>query len=301
MADSSSTPWAKEATDNDPAAALKTFENGLGVHLIATPRVAFTTCTADEILVAVVERNRADHFDYLPVTEPKHSSASRSDRIVGLIEIASFLGETAVPLGSVRPHVRPLSEEILIGADAGILAFVRDADRQPFRFVVSGPEISGLVSLSDLQRLPVRAALFAMVTHLEIVMTYFIRSEFGATDRWLPRLSEERQTGVCRRVAESKKGDAFVESLLLTQFADKVTIIRKSPHFAFAKNEFKNDLKRVQSLRDALAHANNYAATRNDARAVCETTRLIDKWIERLASGFSSPGLARDRTDVVPE
>jgi hypothetical protein len=48
----------------------------------------------------------------------------------------------------VRHHMRPLSEENLIGADAGILDFVRDADRQRCRLVISGREIGGLVTLS---------------------------------------------------------------------------------------------------------------------------------------------------------
>jgi hypothetical protein len=66
----------------------------------------------------------------------------------------------AKPKGRVYEKMRHLSEANLIGADASILAFVRDADRHKCRLVVSGCEISGLVSLSDLQRLPVRAALF---------------------------------------------------------------------------------------------------------------------------------------------
>jgi hypothetical protein len=62
--------------------------------------------------------------------------------------------------------MRALPEENLIGADAGILSFVKGADRRGCRLVMSGAEISGLVSLSDLQKLPVRATvLFALITH----------------------------------------------------------------------------------------------------------------------------------------
>jgi hypothetical protein len=58
----------------------------------------------------------------------------------------------------VSARMSRLSDENLIGADASILTFVRNADRQKCRLVLSGLEISGLVSLSDLQRLPVWAA-----------------------------------------------------------------------------------------------------------------------------------------------
>jgi hypothetical protein len=76
----------------------------------------------------------------------------------------------------------------------------------------------------------------------------------------------------------------LVEALLYTEFCDKVTIIGKSPSFPWSKRSFDHDLGKVQSLRDDLAHANNYAATRAAAGQVCETVRLMDRWIEKLAT-----------------
>jgi hypothetical protein len=114
------------------------------------------------------------------------------NRIVGLLEIASY-GHSATVGPSVRKAMRPLSEENLIGADASILAFVRDADFRKCRLVVLGSQISGLVTLSDLQRLPARAALFGLVTHLEILMAEVIRREFKGGGEWARYLSDRRQ------------------------------------------------------------------------------------------------------------
>jgi len=180
--------------------------------------------------------------------------------------------------------MRPLSEENLIGADASLLTFIRNADRQMCRLVVSGPEINGLVSLSDLQRLPVRAALFAMVTHLEITMAHAIRSEFNQSEDWINRLPDARQSKVHEQIAKAKSQDTFVEALLFTQFADKVTIIKKNPAFGWGKTSFKGELNQIESLRNDLAHANNYAGTPETAKRICETVRLMDQWIERLAA-----------------
>jgi hypothetical protein len=101
-----------------------------------------------------------------------------------------FLDEKREPEGTVRDHAKSLSEENLIGADAGILTFVRDADSRPCRLVVAGTEIIGLVSLSDLQRLSVRPVLFMLITHLELLMTDVIRAEFEASSEWKDRLSD---------------------------------------------------------------------------------------------------------------
>jgi hypothetical protein len=180
--------------------------------------------------------------------------------------------------------MRSLSEENLIGADASLLTFIRNADRQMCRLVVSGPKINGLVSLSDLQQLPVRAALFAMVTHLEITMAQAIRREFDESDGWMDRLSMERKSKVREKASVGKSEDTFVGAVLYTEFCDKVTIVRKSSNFRWSKTSFERDLDKVQSLRDDLAHANNYAASREAARQVCETVRLMDQWIEKLAT-----------------
>jgi hypothetical protein len=83
-------------------------------------------------------------------------------------------------------------------------------------------------------------------------------------------------------VKRSVRSDAFIDEVLFTQFADKVMIIKKNPLMS-NRSQFKGDLGRVRDLRNALAHANDYAANPDDARAVCETVRIMDKWIEEFA------------------
>ena len=288
--------WASKALDDDPIGMLETFHRGLTVDLIVTKRALLETCAADEALASVIERNRNNGFDFLPVTEPASRKPDSYARIVGLIEILPYM-HGKEPQGDVREIMRPLSEENLIGADASIIAFVRNADHQRCRLVISGPEISGLVSLSDLQRLPVRAALFAMVTQLEMIMASRIRSEFGNSDGWIERISNDRQLKLHEQAAAAKSDDGFVDLLLFTHFADKVTIIKKSPDFGWSKGSFERELGQVQELRDDLAHANDYAATRAAAIRTCETVRMIEMWIDRLGAWRQSPsGANRDRS-----
>jgi CBS domain-containing protein len=270
------TPWANRSIGDEPQGTIETLQKGLTVGLIATERANFETCTNDEMLSSVVERNRRNQFDFLPVV------AAATDRIVGLIEIAPLMHGTSAD-GHVGAMMCPLAEENLIGADASILAFVRDADRHKCRLVVSGHKISGLVSLSDLQRLPVRAALFGLVTHLEIIMTNVIRREFSGTGGWLERIAEGRRNKLHDEIRQAQADDALVDPLLFTQFVDKVTIIRKSPHSIFGKGRFESELRKVQSLRDRLVHANDYAASPKAASETCETVRLIDKWSKSLS------------------
>jgi hypothetical protein len=83
--------WASAALGDDPVASLKTFQGGLTVNLIATDRAALETCVSDERLNTVVERNRTNEFDYLPVTEPVSGSTERAARIIGLVEVYRYM------------------------------------------------------------------------------------------------------------------------------------------------------------------------------------------------------------------
>jgi hypothetical protein len=263
----------------DSFTTLTEFQEGLPVRLIATRRADFKTCSPDEAVSSVVARN-TDEFDYFPIVE---SGASAADgRIIGLLNIVKFTHADQHDC-FVRDRMDPLTEDNLIGADASILTFFRHADQRGCRLVVSGLEIYGLVTLSDLQRLPVRASLFAMVTHLEMIMANAIRKEFTNTDGWLARLSDARQAKINRSVAEIKSHDAYVEHLLFTQFADKREIIKKSRSFQWDKDDFYDQMKQIEALRNDLAHANAYAPTRETAVRTCETVRFIDLWIERLS------------------
>src|SRR5262249_40732179 len=148
--------------------------------------------------------------------------------------------------------------------------------------IVSGHEISGLVSQSDLQRLPVRAALFGLITCLEIIMANSIRRRFDGSDAWLNLLSDSRQQKLKYEISKARSDDDFVEAILFAQFCDKVDIILKNPQFPFEKAASRREFKKIQALRDHLAHANDYASSAHSASETCKTVRLIDKWSKDL-------------------
>lgn len=252
----------------------------LTVRMIATPRRALMTCRADEPVGDVLARS-TETYDFLPVVDRE------DDHIVGLLAAASLAGE-AESGATVGEAMQSLSERNLIGADAAILDFVRDADRHPCRLVIAGRDIYGLVSLSDLQRLPARAALFTMITRLEMTMAEAIRRDAPEASTWMARLSDERREKLATQIVRSLTHDAFVDELLFTGFADKRTIIEKSPAFTPDRRIFWRDMTRLEKLRDRLVHANHYAAIRDAASSVCESVRLADRWLKWLES-FPQP------------
>lgn len=207
----------------EPHAALLAYEERLPVRLISTPRSAFSACQPDDPLSDVITRSRDEGFDFVPVVERREGQDAP---IIGLLHAAAIQANR-LPSDTVRDYMEPLSEKHLLGADASILDFVQRADTQPFALVLAGREVTGLGSISDLQRLPVRAALFAMVTHLEMVMADTIRRKLPDAEKWMPLLSPHERKSVLEQIKRAKQRDSFIDPVLYTTFMHKATIVER--------------------------------------------------------------------------
>jgi hypothetical protein len=264
---------------------LAEIQQGLPVRLITTPRNLLKTCYSDDLLVEVVERN-VERFDFLPVVDGGSKVASD---IVGLLETTT-VDPSRSSSRRVSESMTRLTERNLIGADASIFSFLESADDRPCRLVVSGSVIEGLVTLSDLQKLPVRAALFSLITHLEMTMAAAIRRDCSEIEEWRARLSPGRREKIEGKQQAAKSDDSWVDDLLFTEFCDKVTIIKASGRFGRSKRSFEDEMSRIRDLRDSLAHANDYAASRDAAKGTCRTVRIIEKWIDDLDAWLPPTG-----------
>ena len=243
------------------------------------PRENLETCRRNETGRAVMARNEGD-YSFLPVVD-----GTERKRFLGLYRAERWFGDEA-PDEPINDDFELLSEDHLIGADASIIEFVTKADERQARLVVSGGEVAGLVTLSDLQRLPVRAAIFALVTSLEIAMAQRIETEWPDNPTgWLELLSDPRRDEVLKKIRTAKDEDGFVSEIVFTQISDKATILRKENLVSGSGKQLKRDFNEIRDLRDDLAHSNYYAETPQAARCVCRVVRKIRRIQEDLLQG----------------
>lgn len=253
------------ANHNASLEVLQQVQGSLKVELLMVPRSDFASCSPAETASEVHLRN-VNQFSYFPVME--------NGRILGLYHAERWFKETPlnVPIGD---DFQKLSEEIVVGADASIFDFVMQADQHPTNLVVSGNQIAGLVSLSDLQQLPVRASLFALITSLEMAMALTIETTWDQPEDWMAHLSEGRAAKIREAVAEAQKTDGFVSEIAFAQISDKADIIRKAKLLDRSAASFERAIVPIRKLRDNVAHANHYASTPKDAKNVCSVVRDI--------------------------
>lgn len=259
-----------QPTAAGPGGGLSAYQELLSVSLIATPRTDFVTCAPTHILGDVRELARDGGFDFVPVES--------AGAIIAILDLRAAVSRGTEE--SVMSCWDPLAEKHLVGADTSILDFIEQAHEHPFRLLVTHQGISGLVSISDIQQLASRAALFALVTQLELTMARVIRKR-SQRDEWKELLAKVRLDEVIALWERARKSSRQVDLLSYTQFCDKTTVIRQLVSFeelGVSKTQFPKNFERFRRLRDDLAHANEIEASEK----TCKTVKSMRDSISKL-------------------
>jgi hypothetical protein len=233
-----------------------------------------TVAFADEPIAQARARASVGRFSFLPVRDAKHG------KVIGLLEISN-LPQSADEEQAARTAMQPLSGDNLIGADAPLLDFVYTADSSPCRLVLDRHEICGLVTRSDLQRLPVRAVLFALFIHFELVLTEVLRRHVRGGEKAFDLLSDKRASQARQRWEESRSAGMDRDPLEALSFADKKVIARKVDVFCLSGKQIEADLRTIEEeLRNPLAHGLSIASDPARAATLVRAAQLLRKWIE---------------------
>ncbi|MDP9476654.1 MAG: hypothetical protein M3R38_13380 [Actinomycetota bacterium] len=265
------TIWAASALLGAEADRIfSSVEQGLTVGLIATFD-GLTCCGADDSVSDVVARADLQAYDYVPVLQ-------KGD-IVGLLEGAN----SELPKdGPVRGAMQPLRGNMLISAEAGILSFVESAESIPCRLVLRSGRVDGIVTLSDLQKLPVRPALFLLITHVELLMAQWIRAQGIHEADLLAKLSSKRRDRVRGKWHRLQEDNLATDILPAMDFFDKRRLLFELGFPARMDGDEAEDLKRIENLRHAVAHAGDYALDREKALSTVAAVVAARGWIQRL-------------------
>lgn len=238
------------------------FEHAFQARHIAT--FGLSTCTPDEAIEDVFRRYPA--FDQIPVADQGH--------LIGTLE-----RRDTECCGFVREHLRPLSDSFLVAADEPLnrtLPLLREACS--YRLLLEGTRINGIVTRSDLLKLPVRLYAFSLVTHLELVMAEIIQRH-RPDNTWWELLSESRRSKVEVKRQELATRRADPDLLELTDFCDKRDIMRK---VLCPGNGFEAQLKGVEEMRNAVAHAGSYATSSDELQQFLDRLEHARFWIDKL-------------------
>ena len=245
------------------AVTMAGLEAGFKVSHIAT--FDLRTCTSDAKASEILSDPGLRDFDQIPV--------STDDRIIGVLERKDGLE------ASVRKCMRPLDDSILVSAEQPLPKFLPNLESCPYRLVIQGSRINGIVTPSDIGKLPVRLMAFTLVTHLEVLIANSIRRQFPQDEDWFARLDTDLRKALKGKLGKRKRRNLHIALLDLTDFSDKIAIVCK----LFKMPEgFQTDLNGIQKLRNSLDHARDFIEGDDGVKMFLERLRLVERWIEKF-------------------
>jgi hypothetical protein len=226
--------------DTELETALKVMETSFHVRLIGTfaPDLVWAPDEADA--AAWLAENNPD-FDQFPVRQ--------GDATVGIL-----LRESGHTGKTVYDAMQPLREGLIVSADMPIADLIPQLRESHYRLILGGGRIDGLVTQSDLLKLPVRMLLFGLISHLELCLCALVRAR-APWPEWLKRLESGQQKEICRRLDALKHARFEPDPLEFTNFSDVVDVLAQEPD---SGDEFKAQLEAIRQLCNDIAHAKTY-------------------------------------------
>jgi hypothetical protein len=168
-----------------------------------------------------------------------------------------------------------IREGMLAGCEESLLTFIPSLKDRRYFLVLRRREICGIVTRSDLVKLPVKILGFTLVSHLESLMTEFITMNFDAV-AFLDVLKPKRRTDFERRIADLRQRRIDPPPVEVLQFADKRDVISTLERF---DGTFDSDMHDIEHLRNDIAHAvTSYAndeQSREGQHVVSEEKQLV--------------------------
>ncbi|MGW8313712.1 MAG: Swt1 family HEPN domain-containing protein [Desulfuromonadales bacterium] len=161
--------------------------------------------------------------------------------------------------GTCIDHLRPfLPADDLIPESANLIDVVKSLAINQRCFVTILDHVGAIVTMSDLEKPPMRMFLFGMITIIEMTMTEILRQRFPE-DSWQELLSEKRIALAKKLLEERTRRGQQVELLDCLQFGDKGWIITYDDELRQtlghkSRRETRTAVKEFEMLRNNLAH-----------------------------------------------
>jgi len=228
--------WASNPLGTPSGEVIAEVRTGISVASIMTPRDKLVTRQKRDWPNFTNDPDLKE-FDHVPITE--------GDEIVGVFDRGS--GE-----------LRDLSEAMFLASDASLLSFVEKADQQKFAFLVRESRIAGIVTLSDIQRLPVYCVLFSLLMTAEMLLMEWIRKSCrDHPEKWLEKLDPSAKGRIDRFWRQAQDKNLALDKLSCASFADELT----AAEGLGLDPDAHASLKRLKNLRDMVCHGMEIALT----------------------------------------
>lgn len=161
----------------------------------------------------------------------------------------------------VSLNARSITALQLVAGDTSVSALLPALADTPFRFVVEGDSIAGLVTPSDLNKQPGRTYFYLLVAALELTLAERIRAFFLDQERAVELLAADRQRKLRGHFNAQRNDDVQADLVAAMDFADLFAVVRETDDLrrefgAYTPDDWsENVMSPLRALRNDVMHS----------------------------------------------
>jgi hypothetical protein len=164
--------------------------------------------------------------------------------------------------GIARDEVLPIELKTIVPASLPLLELLPLFEKSLFFFILTRNEITHVVTLYDLDKLPFKFSLFSLFMELESQLIELLTIDNSRIEQYLSLLSKQRIVKAKDLCIAKYKEETPYKLLLCTTFIDKKEILIKSPNFNDklpfeSKKKASTFFKKVEFVRNQIAHSDS--------------------------------------------
>lgn len=242
----------------------------LTVEQIMTPRAEFLCCSARDHLSDAFTKV-PDVYDAVPVVDG--DAGDPTAEIVGVLWRSDLEGVS--PLLRVDSVLDERPVEKLLAPSTPMLRFARDASANRLTLIGADATVVGLVTVYDLERLPVRLSLFQHLLYLEQKLGEAIMEIEPDPDRW-PEIAPGHREKIQEGVARSRRRDHHGSPVLGIGFTEKVEIARNLLVRVLGKPFRREIMDFLAPFRNDVAHGLPFERVEDVPKRINQIDELIE-------------------------
>ena len=194
--------------------------------------------------------------------------------------LIGFVQEKDLEAGVCGDYKKEFNSKNLISDSTPITHLLEELSKSRYLFVLTGSSVTGIVTVADLNKPPVRIYLFGIISMLEMYMTYWISKHYEGNE-WMNYLPKARVSEAENQYRQLIEKNEEIQMVNCIQFADKKTLVAKNQGIRNllelgGRDRVENNLRYAEELRNNLAHSQEDLAGKKSWAEIYNTV----KWIE---------------------
>lgn len=244
----------------------RVFAEGFVARDIAEPLISFDASTAAAEVAELMEKR---NFDVVGV---------RQEGIV-----MGYVEKTDLAVATCGNHLRSIDKAMVVSESASLADVMIGLEHSPRIFIRVLGALGGIITMSDLQKPPVRMWLFGMITLMEMRTTRLIELKCPG-ESWKQYLSEGRLQKAEALLEERRQRSQNLDLIDCLQFSDKGQIITRNEEIRSltkmqSRRQAEQTIRMLENLRNNLAHSQDIIS------CDWETIVFLCKEMERVIAG----------------